>query len=109
MPFPVSNANPSDRRTCRRYPLRFAIEVRTPGEWQPGVSGTTIDISSQGMAVQARAEWNLGTAVEISVSWPVKLNQACLLKLVVTGEVVRSHGGVTAIRLQRYQFRTRAS
>ena len=99
---------PGERRMSRRYPLRFPIEVRTPGGWVPPMVGTTIDMSSQGMAFAAPAEWKPNTPVEVSVNWPVRLDHSCPLKLVVSGEVVRSQSGVTAVRVQRYQFRTRA-
>jgi hypothetical protein len=43
------------------------------------------------------------------VSWPVLLNQSCPLKLVASGRVVRSDQNCTAIRMDRYEFRTQGT
>jgi len=51
----------------------------------------------------------LGKTVEVSVNWPAKLDGGCPLKFVATGRVVRSDAGIAAVRIERYEFRTRAS
>jgi hypothetical protein len=44
--------------------------------------------------------------VELAISWPIMLNDTCPLKLVVIGKVVRSSAALTAVQMERYEFRT---
>jgi hypothetical protein len=66
-------------------------------------------MSSSGISFATPEAIKIGSYIELSVSWPVMLNQSCALKLVASGKVVRSQGGITAIRLDRHEFRTQAS
>ena len=45
--------------------------------------------------------------LEVTLDWPVRLNQQVPLKLVITGHVLRSADGCTAVRINHYEFRTR--
>jgi hypothetical protein len=45
--------------------------------------------------------------VEVSVDWPAQLNGVCPLKFVAMGRVVRSDPHQAAVRIERYQFKTR--
>ena len=47
-----------------------------------------------------------GTAVYASITWPVALDGACPLQLLVEGRVVRRSGNVTVISVRKYEFRT---
>jgi len=47
--------------------------------------------------------------VEIAVNWPARLDGTCPLKFVATGRVIRSEPDRAAVRIERYEFRTRAS
>ena len=47
-----------------------------------------------------------GRRLEVSISWPVQLNNKCALKLVARGRVVRFEQGRAAIEIQQYEFRT---
>jgi hypothetical protein len=47
--------------------------------------------------------------VEISVNWPARLDGTCLLQLVATGRVVRADAQAAAVRIERYEFKTRAA
>jgi hypothetical protein len=51
----------------------------------------------------------LGRQVEIAVNWPARLGGTCPLKFVASGRVVRSENNRAAVRIERYEFRTRAS
>jgi hypothetical protein len=51
----------------------------------------------------------LGRTVELSVHWPAKLDGSCPLKFVAIGRVIRSEADIAAVRIERYEFRTRAS
>jgi len=65
-------------------------------------------MSSSGILFSAAERIPLGRSVEVSVNWPARLG-TCLLKLVATGPVVRCEGDRIALRIQRYEFRTRGA
>ncbi len=50
----------------------------------------------------------MGHTVELSVNWPARLDGTCPLKFVATGKVVRAEIGKAAVRIDKYEFRTRA-
>jgi hypothetical protein len=43
------------------------------------------------------------------MEWPVLIENKCLLKLVIYGYVVRSDSNTAAVKIVRYEFRTRSS
>jgi hypothetical protein len=71
--------------------------------------GTSLDLSSGGISFTSSELLRVGSYLEVSISWPVLLNQSCPLKLVASGRVVRSDVERTALRLDRYEFRTQGA
>jgi hypothetical protein len=55
------------------------------------------------------ATLTVGELIELTVSWPARLNQVTPLKLVTLGSVVRSDGKQAAIAIEKYKFKTRGS
>jgi hypothetical protein len=51
----------------------------------------------------------IGRHVEISMNWPARLGGTCPLKFVASGRVVRAEAGKAAVRIERYEFRTRST
>jgi PilZ domain len=100
-----------DRRVKRRYPLDLPVQYKIMKNYLViGTgTGTTLDMSSNGIAFATSEPVKVGSYLELSVSWPVLLNQACPLKLVVSGKVVRSDGRVVALRMERHEFRTQGA
>jgi hypothetical protein len=47
--------------------------------------------------------------VEISVNWPARLGGTCPLQFVAMGKVVRSEPGQAAVKIERYEFKTRSA
>jgi hypothetical protein len=47
--------------------------------------------------------------VELSVTWPALLEGKCPLQFVATGRVVRSENNRAAVKIERYEFRTRGT
>jgi len=47
-----------------------------------------------------------GMPVELSMTWPVLLNDSCPMKLMIYGCVVRSNERWAAVAIERYEFRT---
>jgi hypothetical protein len=70
-------------------------------------SGLTIDVSSSGLSFTADRPLSIGQRLDLSVDWPVRLGGDVQLQLVSSGVVVRTTGVVTALRIERHEFRTR--
>jgi len=47
-----------------------------------------------------------GMPIELSMTWPVLLNDSCAMKLMIYGCVVRSNEKGAAVAIERYEFRT---
>ena len=97
----------------RRSRQRFRIEqdvcyICLSGARTLGI-GKVVDISSKGVRFTTEGALNRGTRIELSMSWPARLNDTSRLKLVIYGCVVRSEKSAAAMRIEQYEFRTRAS
>ena len=97
-----------DRRSKRRYPIELPVQYKIMKNYLvTGTgTGTSLNLSSAGIAFSTSTPLRIGSYLELSISWPVLLNQSCPLKLVASGRVVRSDQNRTAISLDRYEFRT---
>ena len=104
-----------DRRAADRYPIERAVRYRVLGGRNTPEAGTgqTINISSKGVLFTTNHLLQPGKRLELAISWPVRLNDECPLKLVAMGRVVRFEAGpkdlkigVAAIEIQTYDFRT---
>ncbi len=98
-----------DRRKKRRYPISMQVEFKIVKNYLVigSGSGTCVDLSSNGIAFTTDKPLRVGSYMELSANWPVLLNGACPLKLVIFGKVVRSNGNFAAIAADRHEFRTR--
>lgn len=99
----------NDRRVTSRFPLREDIKytvvhsrnIRTSG------SGKTLNFGSRGLLFTTEERLPLGRTVELSVAWPALLGGKCPLQFVATGRVVRSESNRAAVKIERYEFKTR--
>jgi PilZ domain len=102
---------PSERRNSDRFPIerevRFRVLNKRGGE-ETG-DGKTLNISSSGVLFTSEHLLLPGRRLELSISWPVQLNDLVPLKLVARGRVVRFEDGQVAIEIQQYEFRTQAN
>jgi hypothetical protein len=100
-----------DRRDDRRYnielDLRYKVMART--RIQLSGSGRTLNISSGGVLFSCDQSLPLGTFVELSIQWPVLLQNTRPLTLLIAGRVVRCEGKDVAVKTSRYEFLTRPS
>ena len=103
-----TNSRAGDRRLKRRF--RIERDVRYKMLYGQRVaetgSGKTTNISSGGVCFTSDNMLSIGIPVEVSMSWPVLLNQSCPLKLMIYGCVVRSSDQGSAVLIERYEFRT---
>ena len=70
-------------------------------------SGRTVNISSGGVLFTTQSHLREGDEVELAISWPVLLNNLTPIKLVATGRLIRSDDACAAMRIKKYEFRTR--
>jgi PilZ domain len=104
----LQDSTDRDRRITDRFPIENNLRYKVLEATQSG-AGQTLNMSSGGILFTAESRLPIGGQVEVSVDWPAQLNARCGLKLVATGKVVRSTADAAAIRIERYDFRTRAT
>ena len=96
------------RRLDRRYGIELQLRwklIRRRRVLDNG-QGRTIDLSSGGLLFDAGRALPVGLNVEMSILWPVLLQDVAPLQLLVFGRIVRSENGRTALRMVQHEFRT---
>jgi hypothetical protein len=86
-----------------RYRVIQSRSVKASG------TGATLNMGSGGILFTTEEKLPLGRMVEVSVNWPARLDGNCALQFVATGRVVRTDGHRAAVRIERYEFKTRSS
>ena len=100
-----------ERRTKRRFEIEQDVRYKMLyGQRiaETGV-GKTMNISSSGVWFATENMLTSGMPVELSMNWPVLLNDSCPMKLMIYGCVVRSNEKSAAVAIERYEFRTQGS
>ncbi len=100
--------NERERRTKRRFQIDQEVRYKMLyGQRiaETGV-GRTFNISSGGVWFTTENMLTSGMPVELSMTWPVLLNDSCPMKLMIYGCVVRSNDKGAAVAIERYEFRT---
>jgi hypothetical protein len=99
----------TDRRETSRFPVREDVKYTVIHSRAMKTSGTgkTLNFGSGGLLFTTEDPLPLGRTVELSVAWPALLGGKCPLQFVATGRVVRSEGHIAAVKIERYEFRTR--
>jgi DNA-binding NarL/FixJ family response regulator len=99
----------ADRRTNARFPCRLAVSYQALEH--PFFSGVatseTLNISSKGLLFSTEEALQPGQLLQVSVDWPARLENQVPLKLVAEGRIVRNLNGLAAMRIDKYEFRTR--
>jgi DNA-binding NarL/FixJ family response regulator len=99
----------ADRRTNARFPCRLAVSYQALEH--PFLSGVatseTLNISSKGLLFATEEALQPGQLLQVSVDWPARLENLVPLKLVAEGRIVRNLNGQAAMRIDKYEFRTR--
>lgn len=98
----------------RRSKFRFAMErevrykVAEEGVVVAAGSGQTVDICSGGVAFVTEQPLTPGGFVELSISWPVLLDETCPMRFIVFGRILRCNGCKAVSSIDKYEFRTSA-
>ena len=97
-----------ERRSKVRFPVRLNVRYRTVLEPQFFGTGQTLNMSSGGLLIASQQPLvRAGVRLQITIEWPLLLQGITPLQLRAACQVVRCQGELFAVRLERYQFRTR--
>jgi hypothetical protein len=100
----------AERRGSNRFPMAATVRYRSMNDRTVTMgSGTTLNMGSGGVLFTTEDRLPVGGKVEVAVNWPVMLDGGCRLKFVARGRVLRSDEHSAAVRIDRYEFHTRAS
>ena len=97
----------ADRRSHRRYKLRMPLRyyVSQKGAVSRSGSGLTCEMSSRGLSFRCRRPLPVGAHVEIVIGWPARNGDRYPVDLQLTGFVLRSEPGRTAVSMTSHRFR----
>ncbi len=100
----------ADRRGKSRFVISREVryKVLEEGAIIASGSGETHDMCSGGVSFTLESELRPGSFVELSISWPVLLDDRCPMRLIVFGRVVWNHSHRAACTIDKYEFRTQA-
>ena len=100
-----------DRRENNRFPVRAEARYRVfqSKAVQLVGAGKTLDFSSGGVLFTTSEPLPTGRLIEISVTWPARLDGTCPLQFVAIGRIVRADAAKAAMRIKRYEFKTLSS
>lgn len=99
-----------EQRSKSRYPIALELQYKLfhGNRVERTGSGRTLNISSNGVLFETDHPLPARGTVELALKWPLLLDGACGLKLVMRGRIVRSeaNGHATAICMESHEFRT---
>ena len=103
-----ANTKSIERRDKVRFPMQRELRYKLlEGDNIIGSgTGNTCNMSSGGVAFTTERPMATGVFIELSISWPVLLEDRCPMRLIVFGRVVRSGAYRTACTVDKYEFRT---
>jgi hypothetical protein len=96
-----------ERRSNARYPLRLKLTFSAVTPPLCSGDGETLHISSKELLFTANESFTIGQSLRVSMDWPARLDNRISLRLVVSGQILRSGGGQAALKIEKYQFRIR--
>ena len=99
-----------ERRAKARFPIHRELRYKVLEDNRIVAAGLgkTIDISSSGLAVGIDQTFTPGAFIELSISWPVLLDETCPMRLIIFGRVIRSTAQKTVCTVDKHEFRTQA-
>lgn len=108
--FANNTASPRDdfeHGVPERFPIERELKFRTKDkQCEITGSGQTIGMSSKSLRFRTDKALRPGKRIEMAISWPVKLDNKCALKLLARGRIVSVEPGVIAVSIEQYEFRT---
>ena len=100
-----------ERRMKRRFLIDQEVKYKMLYGQRIAETGTgrTVNISSSGVWFSTESMLTNGMPIELSMTWPVLLNDVCPMKLMIYGCVIRSNERCAAVAIERYEFRTQGN
>ena len=96
-----------ERRVSQRFPMQRQIQFKSRRSSSVLIgSGTTVNLSRRGLLFVTDQLLPEGEPLKLEVGWPVLLDAAIPLKLVTYGRVVWCENSHTAVRFDKWEFRT---
>lgn len=99
----------------RRARLRFPIHQDLRYQCVKGSRitlvgvGKTLEISSREVRFTTQQPLKRGQKMRLAVDWPAMLGNTCRMKLEISGWIVNSQSDEAAVKIERYEFRTRGA
>jgi hypothetical protein len=99
-----------DRRKKFRFPIHRELRYKLldDGVLHGAGTGQSVNMGSGGVAFTIDQELRPGAYIELSISWPVLLDDTCPMRFIVFGRVLRSVGRKSVCTIDKYEFRTQA-
>jgi hypothetical protein len=106
----AGQARENERRAKARFEIRRELryKVLKDGLVVASGAGQTHNMGSGGVAFTPDGELHPGAFIELSISWPVLLDDRCPMRLIAFGRIVRSDRRKVACTIDKYEFRTQA-
>jgi hypothetical protein len=100
-----------DRRTKTRFQIRRELryKLRGKGGFSKSGVGSTVDISSRGVAFSTDSPLVAEAPVELSISWPALLDDVHPIRLTIVGRILRVRGRNAVCTVDKYEFRTQGA
>ncbi len=97
----------AERRRSRRYDLHLPVHYRVSerGSAARSGTGTTCEVSTNGLSFRTRKPLRVGSHVEMVIDWPAKFADEFPVDLRMTGFIVRSRNGRVGVRITSHKFR----
>jgi hypothetical protein len=105
------NRGERERRMKRRFVIDQEVRYKMLYGQRIAETGTgrSVNISSSGVWFTTENLLTAGMPVELSLTWPVLLNDVCPMKLMIYGCIIRSNDRGAAVAIERYEFRTQGN
>jgi hypothetical protein len=99
-----------ERRSKYRFEMKREMRYKVTGDGAPPVAGngSTVNMGSGGVAFATEHALKPGAFVELSIHWPVLLDDSCPMRLIVFGRVLRAQNHTAVCSIDKYEFRTAA-
>jgi hypothetical protein len=95
----------------RRFPIQQEVRyqcMKGSRIFAVGV-GRTLEIGSREVRLTTQQPLNRGQKMRLAVDWPALLHNTCRMQLQIYGWILHSENGEAAIKIERYEFRTRGA
>ena len=97
----------NERRSKFRFGIEREVRYKSAEDGVVGV-GHTLDIGSGGVAFTSQQVLTPGAFMELSISWPVLLDETCPMRLTVFGRLLECTGLKSVCTIDKYEFRTQS-